>query len=154
MQTAALVEGAGAGARFNEPNQGVRIVSVACRVDGITLVGPKSSPRKGHGQFDFDVGMTELGRTKESLRLSFSFTIENASTGQTCRISGRAEVRFANFNPEGDLNTLGRDIDNEMTVEIFRANYESVYLLHDALGMEIPSPWITQDVSLSSRAQA
>jgi len=26
-----------------------------------------------------------------------------------------------------------------------------VYLLHESLGMDAPSPWITQEVSLSSR---
>jgi len=60
-------------------------------------------------------------------------------------------VRFSQFNPSREFHALGDDITNEIAVEIFRKNYEAVYLLHESLGMDAPSPWITQEVSLSLR---
>ena len=59
-------------------------------------------------------------------------------------------MRFSRSGSWRDFQALGDDITNEMAVEIFRKNYEAVYLLHEALGMDAPSPWITQEVSLSS----
>jgi hypothetical protein len=140
--------------RPRQQDLSVRIVSVQSRIDSVSLTraGGVAKTPKG-GAFDFDVDMSESSRTKDSLTVSYTFKLGRRSSGQVCRISGEAVIRFSRFNPEADFHTLGNDITNEMAVEIFRSNYEAMYLLHDALGMEAPSPWITQDVSLSSRNQ-
>jgi len=127
-------------------------LSVESRIDRISLSdagGKKHSPRNTH--FDFDVDLDESSRTADSLNVKYAFKFGKASSGSTCNVSGVAVLHFSHFNPEADFHSLGNDITNEMAIEIFRKNYESVYLLHEALGMEAPSPWITHGVSLSSR---
>lgn len=139
-------------ARLSKPDLGVRIVSVDSRIDNITLV-KMDGRAEGFkaGQFDFDVDLIESNRTEDSLTISYSFGFGRPSSGQFCKVGGKAVLRFSQFNPKADFHTLGNDITKEMALEIFRKNYETIYLLHDALAIEAPSPWITQDVSLSSR---
>jgi hypothetical protein len=130
---------------------GVRIVSVESRIDSISL---SKGDARGliSDQFDFDVELDESTRTHDGLSIRYSFAFGMRSSGSTCKVSGKAVLRFSQFNPGADFHTLGNDISNEMAVEIFRKNYESMYLLHIALGMDAPSPWITQEVSLSLRS--
>jgi len=81
------------------------------------------------------------------VRFSFGF----GRGSQTCTVSGTAKFRFAQVTPERDMQGLESDLMNEMAVEIFRENYETVFLLHESLGAEAPSPWITRRVTVSTR---
>ena len=132
----------------------IQIVSVQTTIDSISLMkaGREVKPSTKH-PFEFDVDIDESARTKDSLSVRYSFTFGRPSAGQVCKVSGGAVVRFTRFNPSGEFQSLGEELTNEIVVAIFRKNFESVYLLHDAMKMEAPSPWITQDVSLSSRTE-
>ena len=139
-------------AALASPNLGVQILSVESAIQGISLAisgrgmhVPNASP------FDFDVDLSESSRTQDSLNVRYFFNFSKPSLGQVCNINGTAVVKFSQFNPRSDFHTLGNDITNEMAVAIFRNNYEAVYLLLDAMKMDAPTPWITQEVSLSSR---
>jgi hypothetical protein len=130
----------------------VRIVSVESTIDSISLSAPgRSNPGSEPRPFDFDVDLSESDRTEDHLSVRYSFTFGRPYSGQVCKVSGKASVRFSGFNPSRDFHALGDDITNEMAVDIFRKDYQAVYLLHEALAMDAPSPWITQEVSLSSR---
>jgi hypothetical protein len=154
MPSALLVQRPKEQAQLSEASQEVRVVSVESRIDSISLTkGDRDSKPLEARPFDFDVDMSESARTQDSLSVRYSFTCGRPSSGRACKVSGTALVRFSQFNPTSDFHALGNDITNEMAVAIFRRNYELVYLLHDALGMDAPSPWITQEVSLSSRNQ-
>ena len=150
MPSTMLVQETREEAQLAERGLGIRIVSVESRIDSISLT---TSERKGRAldtrPFEFDADLKESKRTADSLTLKYSFAFGRPSAGQACKVSGKAVVRFSQFNPATDFHTLGNDISNEMTIEIFRKNYEAVYLLHEAMKVAAPSPWITQDVSLS-----
>jgi hypothetical protein len=150
MPSAVLVHEPREQAQLAKEGAGVRIVSVESRIDSVSL---SAAERHRHGSesrpFDFDVAISESARAEDRLSVRYSYTFGRPSSGQVCRVSGTAAVRFSQFDPSRDFHTLGDDITNEMAVEIFRKNYEAVYLLHEALGMDAPSPWITQEVSLS-----
>jgi hypothetical protein len=147
-----LVQKPGEQAQSAEADLGVRTFSVDSRIDSISVARPVGEAKASVGRpFDFEVDLSECGRTEETLRFRYSFSFGRLTSGQVCKIRGEAVVRFSQLNPGRGFNNLGGDLTNEIAVEIFRRNYESVYLLHGALAMEAPSPWITQDVSLSSR---
>jgi hypothetical protein len=140
-------------ARVGKADLGIRIVSVTSTVNKIFLSRPGGDLRASVAKpFEFDVDLNESARTENSLTVRYSFTFGRPLAGQVCKITGKAVVRFSQFNPAKDFHYLGNDITNEIAVEIFRKNFESVYLLHDAMMMEAPSPWITQGVSLSSHS--
>lgn len=151
MSATVLVKALEEEAKLEGPVQGVRIVSVSSKIDNLMVIGSRVGSGRSGGQFEFEVGMTETARSKDSLSMNFALKFGKSSTGQVSTVKGRAVLKFANFNPDTDLTSLGGDIDNEMAIEIFRSNYQAIYLLHESLGMETPSPWVTQDVSLSSR---
>lgn len=155
MPSAILVQKPREEGERSEAGQGIRIVSVESRIDSISLTkagGDQKAP--GGRPFDFDVDMHESVRTEDTLSVKYAFTFGRPSSGQVCKITGGALVRFSQFKPDRDFYSLGNDISNEIAVEIFRRNYEVVYLLHGAMAMDAPSPWVTQDVSLSSRSQS
>ncbi len=127
---------------------GIQILET--RIDSISIrkAGTEAKALKGR-PFDFEVSMNEKSRKGDTLRVVYSFSFGRQASGQICKMSGEALVRFTQFGSEKDYNYLGGDITNDLAIEIFRRNYESTYLLHEAMKMDAPSPWITQDVSLS-----
>jgi len=131
-----------------EPQKFARIESVESRVDCLSIVNFGDALSSLGGQLEFDVAMSESSRTADSLTVNYVFTIGRPAFGRGCKVTGEAVVRFAGANPDGNFDTVDSD---EMAVEIFRKNYETVYLMHMALGMPTPSPWITEDVSVASR---
>jgi len=154
MPSALLVHERRGETQLAEPSLGIGIASVESRIDKIYLSAAGGAFRApGASPFEFDVELSESGRTEGSLSVRYSYAFGRPSCGQVCKISGKAVVRFSQINPERDFHTLGNDISNLMAVEIFRKNYETAYLLHCAMSMDAPSPWITQDVCLSSRNQ-
>jgi hypothetical protein len=154
MSSAVLIQRPKEEGQLARTTAGVRIVSVDSRIDDVSISSAARGGRSpGDGPFEFDADLSETGRTEDSLSVHYAFTFGRPSCGQVCKMSGRAVVRFSEFNPGSDFHTLGNDVTNEMAVEIFRKNYEAAYLLHDALSIDAPSPWITRGVSLSSRKE-
>jgi len=134
---------------------GVRITAVEARIRSISLAkGKRDLQTSASSQFDFDVEMIETDRTADSMTVRYAFSVGKSSSGQVCKVGGDAVVWFSQVNSGGDFQSLGNEMTNEIAVEIFRRNYESTYLLHETLGMDAPSPWITHEVSLSSRTLA
>lgn len=101
------------------------------------------------GGFDFDVYLSEVSRSRDVLEVEYCFRFGRQSHGNSCEIGGRAKLRIGPAGVDADMQALGPEVTNQIVVGIFRKNYESVYLIHQSLGMEAPSPWITQDVSLA-----
>lgn len=152
MSSAVLVNGESGAVQAPETELGLRIVAVESQIQRISAGCPGGGiGRWDGGQFGFDVSMTEKARTSDSMSVSFTFSFGKKSNGQSCEVSGEAVFRFSSLHPSSDLHAFGSEIDNEMAVAVFRQNFETIYLLHQALGLESPSPWVTQDVSISSR---
>ncbi|MGH9917671.1 MAG: hypothetical protein ACRD6W_02180 [Nitrososphaerales archaeon] len=153
MPSAVLLQEPREEARLAKDVLRVSIVSVESAIDSISLSAPEKCRRGSEPTpFDFDVYLSESARTEDRMSVRYSFTFGRPFSGQVCKVSGTATVRFSGFDPSRDFHALGDDVANEMAVEIFRRDYTTVYLLHEALAMEAPSPWITRQVSLSSRS--
>lgn len=150
MSSTILVQRAKEEALLAIPQTEDRRVSIETTMDHISLNKPCGSPLgKKAGQFEFDVTLTESIQTAESLKVKYMLMLKRTAIGETCNVSGQAVLRFSGFGRDIELTSLGEEMMNEIAVEIFRKNYETVYLLHDAFGIEAPSPWITQDVFFS-----
>jgi hypothetical protein len=155
MPSTVLVQRPKEQAQVAEEDLAVRIVSVESRIGSISITNPgRDSQASGARAFDFEVDLSESGRAEDGLSVRYKFAIGRPSSGQACRMSGTAVVRFSRSGTGSDFHHLGNDVSNMIAVEIFRKEYEAVYLLHDALGIAAPSPWITQDVSLCPRNRA
>jgi hypothetical protein len=124
------------------------ILSVKPFLQGARFVRGRPRPDSSELEFDFEVEMAETGRSVNELEVKFSFWIGKAVTGQRCELDGKAEVAFSHLTPSFDLQFLGEEQRQLIAIEIYRALYEMIYLLHATMGMDIPSPWILNDVSL------
>jgi hypothetical protein len=125
-----------------------KVVLMESSVSKISISGSKGRMPQAAG-FDFDVDLSEVSRNKDVLEVEYCFRFGSKSGGNACEIGGRAKLRIASASGDSDMQSLGPEVTNEIVVGIFRRNYESVYLLHRSLGIDAPSPWITQDVSLA-----
>jgi len=125
-----------------------RVILLESSVNKISISGPKGRGTVVPG-FDFDVDLSEVSRSKDALEVEYCFRFGSRSQGNACEIGGKAKLRIVSAGGDSDMQSLGPEVTNEIVVGIFRRNYESVYLLHRSLGVEAPSPWITQDVSLA-----
>jgi hypothetical protein len=128
-----------------------KVVLLDASVNRISICGTKHRVA-GSGGFDFDVDLSEVSRSKDVLEVEYTFRFGRKSEGNSCEIGGRAKLRLVAAGAGADMEALGPEVTNEIVVGIFRRNYESVYLIHQSMGMEAPSPWITQDVSLARRS--
>lgn len=133
-----------------------RVLDVESTIQSISLanIGKETRSAPKGRPFDFDMDLNEKSRNGNDVRLGYRLTFGRSSAGRVCRISGEAFVHFSSLNPDADLQSLDAETTTEMAVAIFRKNFETIYLLHDAVGIEAPSPWVTQDVSMSSRNEA
>ena len=130
--------------------QEARIISVESRIDRISI-GKTAHDSRGtrNERFNFEADIREEGLTDDTLRVKYGFSFGRPSDGRASQISGEAAIRFSHLGPNTDLRSLREYLNTQMAIEIFRKNFESIYLLHSAVGMEAPSPWIIQDVRLS-----
>src|SRR5690242_14787262 len=127
-----------------------RITSLESRIDKISIgKSALESHASQNDPFNFEVDIKEIGRTDDKLRVEYSFSFGNHSSGQMSRVSGVAVIGFSRFGPKTDLQSLGEHSTTQMAVEIFRKNFEPIYLLHTTLGLDAPSPWVMQSVRLS-----
>ena len=79
--------------------RGIQILE--SRIDSISLSRGSLDASVLRGRpFDFDVQLSEKGRTGNSLRVRYAFSFGRPSAGQVCKIIGEAVVRFAQFDAE------------------------------------------------------
>jgi len=104
----------------------------------------KSSPA------DFDVNI-EFGETTRSQKgrfnLKYSISIRNAPSTQEARLHGEAVVDV----PWAETDDILLETDavmNTLATEIFKKDYETIYLLYASLGLEAPAPSLTENVHL------
>src|ERR1700730_6712022 len=136
--------------RSSEASLESQIISLDSRIDKISIgKSALESHASQNDPFNFEVDIKEIGRSDDKLKVEYAFSFGKHSSGQMSRVSGVALIGFSHFGPKTDLQSLGEHSTTQMAVEIFRKNFESIYLLHATLGMDAPSPWIMQGVRLS-----
>ena len=117
----------------------------ACFIRGMPHGGSSET------EFEFEADMAETGRSDDGVQVRFSLSFGKMVTGQHCELEGRANFHFTHLDPRFDLRLLGTELQNDMAIELYRSYYDVIYLIHDTLGMDIPSPWIVHDVALSTK---
>jgi len=129
----------------------VRVVSVEAVLRRFCFARGNPHSHPFGGEFDFEADMAETGRSADRVQVKFSLSFGKEETGQHCELEGTANFHFTHLDPRFDLEFMGTELQNEMSIQLYRRYYDLVYLVHDTFGVEAPSPWIVQDVSLSSR---
>ncbi|MCS4537961.1 MAG: hypothetical protein HYY67_03780 [Thaumarchaeota archaeon] len=99
-------------------------------------------------RYDLNADLKEVKRDKTKLRFKYALFLETFPAIQRAELEGDAEVESPVFGSVTDLGNLDQGLFTELVIEIYRKNYDTLYLILDCLGLDIPSPWIIRDVHL------
>jgi len=133
-------------AEFKLGSEAMEVRSTLGRVRLARLaLGTKSVPKP---TFDLAADMQELEVGGGRLRVRYVISLETYPSVERAEMEGVATVSGRRFGNLKDLKGLGESRLAEMAIEIYRKNYESLYLLLNSMGLEVPSPWLVRDVHL------
>jgi hypothetical protein len=115
------------------------------KVSRLTLGQDKRYPKV---TFDLGADIKEAETAKGRLRLRFVLYIDSIPTTQRAELEGMLTILSSSITMVTDLKDLGDDKISEMAMEIYKKNYELLYLLFSTEGLSAPSPWLIRDVQL------
>ena len=114
-------------------------------------LGHEKSPK---ASFDLNADLKEVNREKTKLKFRYTLYLETFPAIQRAELEGDAEVESPLFESVEDLGSLDEGMFTDLAIEIYRKNYDVLYLVFESLGLEAPSPWIVKDVHLIGKHTA
>ena len=98
--------------------------------------------------FDLNVDIKQVSRTGPTLRLRYSIGIETFPLIYRAEIAGFADLNAEMLAKDESLQDLGEGVLSDVALQIFRQDYESLYLTLSTMGADSPSPWLVREVHL------
>ena|SRR6266550_553225 len=108
----------------------------------------------GHGRilqkvlFDLGADIKEIETTKGRLRLKYTLYIDASPAVERAELRGEVTITSPAITSVTDLQALGEDKISDIALQIYRRNFELLYLTLESAGLAAPSPWLIQDVRL------
>ena len=113
----------------------------------------------GHGSrlpkvtFDLGADMKEVETAKGRLRLRYTLFVDANPAVERAELHGEITITSPSISAVTDLQALGEEKISEIAMQIYRKNYEHLYLAFESAGLTAPSPWLIQDVHMVSGQQ-
>jgi hypothetical protein len=98
--------------------------------------------------FDLGADIKEVETTKGRLRLKYTLYIDASPAIERAELRGEVTITSPAISSVTDLQALGEDKISEIALQIYRRNYEVLYLTLETAGLVAPSPWLIEDVRL------
>lgn len=98
--------------------------------------------------FDLGADIKEIETTKGRLRLKYTLYIDASPAVERAELRGDVTITSPAISSVTDLQALGEDKISEIALQIYRRNFEVLYLALESAGLVAPSPWLIQDVRL------
>ncbi len=106
-------------------------------------------PPEGHKlSFDLQAEIKAVSKQGSKVKLRYAIGIETFPLIYRAELAGVATAEAEKLTKEEDLEKLGEAALGDMALQIFRQNYEPLYLALSAQGLDAPSPWLVRDVHL------
>ena len=102
--------------------------------------------------YDLNVDIKQVGRKGPELKLRYAIGIETFPAICRAEIAGFAVFNAEMLAQDENLEDLGEGVLGDIALNIFRQNFESLYLALTTMGMDSPSPWLVKEVHLASPA--
>ena len=115
------------------------------KVSRMSLGHEKSLPKMA---FDLGADIKEIETTKGRLRLKYTLYIDANPAVERAELRGEVTITSAAISAVTDLQALGEDKISDIALQIYRRNFEVLYLVLESAGLMAPSPWLIQDVRL------
>jgi len=121
-----------------------------CTLSSIKVSRMSLGHEKGAPKVAFDLGadIKELETTKGRLRLKYTLYVDANPAVERAELRGEVTITSPVISAVTDLQALGEDKISEIALQIYRRNFEMLYLLLESAGLAAPSPWLIQDVRL------
>ena len=104
--------------------------------------------------YDLNVDIKQAGRKGPDLKIRYSIGIDTFPAVCRAEIGGFAQVRAEMLAEDENLEDLGEGVLGDIALDIYRQNFEPLYLALSTMGMDSPSPWLVKEVRLVSPAGA
>ena len=98
--------------------------------------------------FDLGADIKEIETTKGRLRLKYTLYIDASPAVERAELRGDVTITSPAISAVTDLQALGEDKISDIALQIYRRNFEVLYLTLESAGLVAPSPWLIKDVRL------
>jgi hypothetical protein len=110
-------------------------------------------PSAGDWFFDLAASLTELSREGGLIRLGYSLLLETSPAVLRAEMAGEASFEAGALR-EGPIESQGEAFVSGLAMEIFRVNYQQLYLLLETMGLKAPTPQLLMGVHLTKERTA
>jgi len=99
--------------------------------------------------YDLQADIKSVSRDGTQLKLRYAIGIETFPAIYRAEIGGFAVANAEMLAKDESLADLGESVLSDVALQIYRQNYEALYLALATLGLDAPSPWLVKDVHLA-----
>ena len=99
--------------------------------------------------FDLQADVKTVSRDGPKLKLRYSIGIETFPVIYRAEIGGFAIAYAEMLAKDESLEDLGEAVVSGIVLQIYRQNFEPLYLALATQGLDAPSPWLVKDVHLA-----
>ncbi len=115
------------------------------KVARMTLGHTNETPKVS---FDLGADIKEIETVKGRLRLKYTLYLDANPAVERAELGGEVTITSDRISSVTDLQALGEEKISEIAMQIYRRNFETLYLLFESSGLQAPSPWLIEDVRL------
>jgi hypothetical protein len=98
--------------------------------------------------YDLQADVKQVSRKGPTIKLRYTIGIETYPMIFRAEIGGVAYANAEMLAKDENLEDLGEGVLGDIALQIYRQNFESLYLALTTLGIAAPSPWLVKDVQL------
>ena len=100
--------------------------------------------------FDLQADVKQVSRSGPMVKVRYSIGIDTFPLIFRAEIGGFALVNAEMLATDENLEDLGEGVLGDIALQIYRQNFEPLYLTLSTIGLDAPSPWLVKDVRLVS----
>ena len=99
--------------------------------------------------FDLQADIKTVSRDGTRIKIRYVLDLDTYPLIYRAQIGGFATANAEILAKDENLEDLGGAILSDVALQVYRANYEALYLALSTQGLEPPSPWLVKDVHLA-----
>ena len=112
----------------------------------LVAIKPASGTRVS---YDLAADIKMVSRDGPKLKLRYAINIDTFPLIYRAEIGGFAQANAEMLAKEEGLEDLGEEVLGDVALQIYRQNFEPLYLTLTSQGLDAPSPWLVRDVHLA-----
>jgi hypothetical protein len=100
--------------------------------------------------YDLQADIKAVSRDGTRIKIRFAINIDTFPLIYRAEIGGFALANAEMLAKEESIEDLGEEVLGDIALQIFRQNFEALYLTLATQGLDAPSPWLVRDVHMAN----